>query len=369
MTVEIKIAEVFLKHRRALGVERAMIPGMGRKFIQAIAWVGMVAIFSNGANAVENETTQRDALVYKDGDRVQGKFVERAGEVIVFKSDRFGELRVPAKDAVVMLAEKSAERAAGPKAEGKIAAEQKDEERVKIWEWFSPFVLTAKVRNFFGPWHGRFTFSTEVVSDSSDQTNVALEGHMQRKWKSDEVQLTARYDYSETNQFATTDTVKATGSYRHDFSSARFALYRPTLEWNRASLLNGVANDYVLLQQEIGAGFNLMTKPNRKVRAGVAENLFDLWNTAPTHKHTSRTVESLFEETEFMLPWRMSVAQRGVWYVPLNGRADGWENRIELNKKLSETLSVAVRQEIRRNNPDGSAQDYTRLKLLLGLDF
>ena len=48
---------------------------------------------------------------------------------------------------------------------------------------------------------------------------------------------------------------------------------------------------------------------------------------------------------------------------------DGWENRVELNKKLTETLSTSVRHEIRRDNPDGSAQDYTRLKLLFGLDF
>ena len=328
------------------------------------------------------DATQRDALIYKDGDRIQGKFVERAGDMIVFKSERFGELRVPATDAVVIMAERAVEpgkpgevpvaAAAGAsksREETKAAAAEKEEERIKIWEWFSPFVLTAKVRNFFGPWHGRFAFSTEVVSDSSDRSNVALDGHMQRKWKSDEVQLTARYDYSETNRLATTDTVRASGSYRHDFSASRFVLYRPSLEWNRASKRNNVANDYVLLQQEIGAGFNLLAKPTRKVRAGISENLFDLWNTAPVAQHTSRTVESIFEEAELTLPWRMNVSQRGVWYVPLNARANGWEHRIELNKKLTETLSVAVRHEIRRNNPDGSSQDYTRLRLLLGLDF
>jgi hypothetical protein len=32
-------------------------------------------------------------------------------------------------------------------------------------------------------------------------------------------------------------------------------------------------------------------------------------------------------------------------------------------------LSTSVRHEIRRNNPDGTAQDFTRLKLLVGLDF
>ena len=48
--------------------------------------------------------TTRDALVYKDGDRLQGKLLERAGDTIVFKSDRFGVVRVPAAAAVDILA-------------------------------------------------------------------------------------------------------------------------------------------------------------------------------------------------------------------------------------------------------------------------
>src|SRR3954463_425038 len=48
----------------------------------------------------------RDTLTYKDGDRVQGVLVEQTEEIIVFKSDRFGELRISAKDAVVIKAEK-----------------------------------------------------------------------------------------------------------------------------------------------------------------------------------------------------------------------------------------------------------------------
>ena len=65
---------------------------------------------------------------------------------------------------------------------------------------------------------------------------------------------------------------------------------------------------------------------------------------------------------------RITISQRGVWY-PVTDESDGWENRIELNKKLTETLSTSVRHEVRRNNPDGSVPDYTRLKLLFGLDF
>jgi hypothetical protein len=336
--------------------------------------------------AAEPVAAARDTLVYKDGDRVQGTLVENAAGVLVFKSDRFGELRVPAADAVVIRAEKpiaatapkpaAAAAPAPPPASAATAAAERetqrvrdDAERVSLWDRFSPAVLTARVRGFFGPWQGRLSFSTEVLSDSADRATSAYEAHMQRKWKADEVQLNSRFDYSETNDVTTTDFLKLWGQWRHDFSPRLFAHYRPTAEWNRASTLRGAPNDYVLLQQEVGAGYQILAKPSRKLRAGVSQNRFDTWNSsALAPAHTSRGVISTFEETEFLLPWRITISQRGVWY-PVGDQPDGWENRVDLNKKLTETLSTSLRHEIRRNNPDGSTPDYTRLKLLFGLDF
>jgi hypothetical protein len=336
-----------------------------------------------GSEAVPSK---RDTLVYKDGDRVQGRLVTREKDVIVFKADRFGELRVPAADAVVIMAEKltaPAHDAAavasdtptvvaagiGPaKAEQRAVAEQAEEERATIWELFSPSVLTARVRNYFGPWHGRLAFSSEVLADVTDRNSFALEASLKRKWEKDEVTFNTRYDYAETNDLPTTDNWKSAASWRHDFNKRQFAQYRPTVELNRASKLKGVPNDYILLQQEIGVGYAVLATPTRKVRTGVSENLFDTWNSAPGADHTSRALASAFEEVEFTLPWRMGLSQRAVWY-PVSHREDGWENRIELNKKLTETLSTSLRHEVRRNNPDGSAQDYTRMKLLFGLDF
>jgi len=63
-----------------------------------------------------------------------------------------------------------------------------------------------------------------------------------------------------------------------------------------------------------------------------------------------------------------AVGARGV-VSPDQDRGRRWENRIELNKKLTETLSVAIRHETRRNNPDVRIEDYTLLRLLVGLDF
>lgn len=331
--------------------------------------------------------TTRDTLVYKDGDRIHGALVEESGGLIVFKSERFGELRVSSGDAVVIRADKdavaAAAHAAGPepvtpapapratpeeKRLATAAAEERDAERVTIWDRFSPSLLTARVREYFGPWHGRFSFGAEIVTDVAERSNSSYEMHVQRKWTADEVQVTGRYDFSQTDDITTTDILKAGGQWRHLFTKIFFAHYRPTSEWNRATRRRGVPNDYVLLQQEIGAGYRILTKPSRSLSVGVAQNLFDTWNTAPEAEHTSQGVVSLFEEMEFTLPWRITISQRGVFY-PMGDEGAGFENRIDLNKKLTETLSTSVRHEIRRNNPDGSAQDYTRLKLLFGLDF
>lgn len=385
-----------MKHRHGAGVDRRMTCGYFSRTAKLLA-VWLLGAALGGGGAVAAEATSHDTLVYKDGDRVHGRVVSREGNVIVFKSDRFGELRVAAADAVVIVADKpvAAAKAVAPTTPvtapatptagavaasaapakaaaatpvGKSAAEHDEEERVRLWERFSPWVLTARVRQFFGPWHGRLALSTEVVADSTDRENFSADVNFGRKWERNEVQLNARYDYSETNQVPTADMVRVGGYGRHDFNPRRFAHYRPTLELNRANQRAGFPNDYMLLQQELGAGFNVLSKPGRKLRTGVSQNLFDLWNRQAGSEHSSRGVQSAFEEVEWTLPWRMSLAQRGVWY-PVRSRDDGWENRVELNKKLTETLSTSLRHEVRKNNPDGSAQDYTRLKVLLGLDF
>lgn len=322
----------------------------------------------------EAGTAAKDTLVYKDGDRVQGTLEATTNGVLVFKSDRFGELRVPVADAVVIKSDKVPASLAKPVAAvtaPKSAAEkavQREKERVTLWDQFSAGELTAKVRDFFGPWHGRMAFANEVVSDSADRINHSVEGKLIRKWEHDEVQVNARYDYARANDVLTTDMLKASGSWRHDFDDRRFAQYRPSAEWDRASRKKGGPTEYLLMQQEFGVGYGIWSTPARKVRLGVSHNLFDLWNLEPTFAHSSRGVPSAFEELELRLPWQMGFTQRGVWY-PVSRESDGWENRVELNKKLTETLSTSLRHEIRRDNPDGSAQDYTRLKILLGFDF
>ena len=214
-----------LKHGRVSVVEWPMNIGM---CAEKLRWLGLalllVAATAVGLRAAEAATPGRDMLVYKDGDRVRGTLVSDAGGTIVFKSERFGELRVPAADAVVIKSEKPAASAAvagtatppAAKTTTTTASEKAEAERVSLWDLFSPAVLTAKVRNYFGPWHGRLSFSSEVVSDVAKRNNSSYEAHLGRKWKADEVQLNGRFDYNQTNHVTTTDLAKVSGQWWRD---------------------------------------------------------------------------------------------------------------------------------------------------------
>ena len=126
---------------------------------------------------------------------------------------------------------------------------------------------------------------------------------------------------------------------------------------------------WMRLLSQVGVGFSPLHDDHRKLRVGLSENLFQTWNTTPPSTHTTRTVESAFLEAEFKLPWRMYLLERGAYYLPDFAGVDGWENRVELSKKFTETLSTSIRHDVRRYNPDGKTQDYTRLRLLFGVDF
>lgn len=305
----------------------------------------------------------KDELLFDDGDRVRGTFIERDGDILVFQSERFGVLRVPAASAKLTLANP-------PQPVVAEAVEGGGEADVEVEYFpFSPFALAGMLKNFFGSWHGRFTVSAEMMKDSVERNSGTIDGHVLRKWTNDEVQVSARYDYATLDESTpSTDMIKGSGVWRHDFPTKLFAVYRPTLEWNRAFYRQGEPADYVLLQQEFGAGLTVIDAENRKVRLGVAENLFDTWIT-PTETHLSQTVESVFAEVEARLPWRIVVTDRGVWYYSFADKTTGWENRFEISKKLTETLTMGLRHEVRRNNPDVRSADYRRLRLLFGFDF
>lgn len=374
--------EIFVKPTKGRGVERGVTSSIFRGGV--LAWCALLGIivaasggarlqgatlrevpapvFAQGGTKSAPPAAPLDELAYRDGDRVRGHFLKKDGDVLVFKSERFGVLRVRADEAELILA-----KPPSPAVAEAVKKEEGSDVAVERWP-FSPLAMAAALKEFFGSWHGRFAFAAEVMQDSSQHDSGTVEGHLQRKWTNDEVQLNGRYDYSSVDEITSTDMVKADGSWRHDFPHKLFSVYRPTLEWNRAFYRNGVPSDYVLLQQEMGAGINLFTTETRKLRVGLSENLFDTWVTTE-QTHVSQNVESVFVEVEARLPWRIVLTDRGVYYYSVVDQTEGWENRFEINKKLTETLTIGVRHETRHNNPDVRSADYRRLRLLFGFDF
>ncbi len=312
-----------------------------------------------------------DVLVYNDGDRVRGHLIDRSVDSWVFMSERFGLLRVPLADAKIILGTpEAAEAIARADAEAaRLKAEEAENVSALSWSRLSPFALADHLREFFGPWHGRFAFSTSIITNTSETTNETVAATLKRKWTQDNVELNARYDFSDTNHVTTTDILKGDASWRHDFPDKLFTIYSPSVEWNRAYLVAGVPSNYVLLQQEIGVGVTLFSKPTLHLRTGVAENIFNVWQTSPPESKSPDRAESLFAELDWKLPWRMNLTERGVWYYSIASSRQGWENKLELDKKLTETFTVGVRHETRHNSPDVHVQDYTLLKLLMGIDF
>ncbi len=309
-------------------------------------------------------TSNYDVLIYKDGDRVRGHLKERSATEIVFQSERFGRLVVSVKEAKVLLANGETDTMAEARA--------RSEEAVgpfTMRSLLSVRALNAELQHFFGPWRGRFTVSTQVQTGPTDSTSEMAEVHLKRRWKEDTVQFAARYDYGKSGQVVTSDMLKAEVAWRHDFRTRLFTVYSPTLEMNRAYVDDGLPADYVLAQQEIGVGYNVLVSTERNLRVGVSENLFDQWRIVAPDSHTSKTSESAFLEADMALPWQMTVSERGVWYPPFTSSRNGWENRLELDKKLSETFTVGLRHEVRYNNPSVRVQDYTLLKILMGIDF
>jgi len=103
---------------------------------------------------------------------------------------------------------------------------------------------------------------------------------------------------------------------------------------------------------------------------GVAENFVDLWFWALGRRfHISTNMESLFAEIELDLPYAIRITGRGTWYYSLRSGDSGYENQAEISKKLTDTLSIGLRQEMRKNIPGTDVSHFSLWRVFLGMDF
>ncbi|ATC64331.1 hypothetical protein CMV30_10400 [Nibricoccus aquaticus] len=318
-------------------------------------------------------SARADALIFSDGDRVQGTFVRRENGKIIFQSLRFGNLSVPENEATVEMTSQPPPIVAPMPSEAPDAMEIKEDVPPSLYDQILLTRFRRKVEDgivqWWEPWTGRLAASTDIVHDAKDRSVFLAEGRVRRNWAKDEVRLDARYEFREENNIKTVDLIKGTGLWRHDLSTRIFGSYRPLLERDKVNSNGFQPFPYVLLQQQVGVGVHLLRRERIKVRAGVAENFFNVWAIHNREEKSYEHVESLFFEAEATLPWRITITERGVWYYSLKDATQGWENEFEFSKKLTDSLSLGVRHEFRQNNPDQRVQDYERLRFLIGYDF
>ncbi|HEY0943899.1 MAG TPA: hypothetical protein VGD81_01485, partial [Opitutaceae bacterium] len=129
-----------------------------------------------------------DELVYRDGDRLRGRLVERIGGMVIFQANRFGIVQVPADEAEVILATPI------PSAPSRMAGRTRTDEPAVERAPFSPWAMTQALKELFGSWHGRLSFGTEVLNDGNDRNSTTLEAHLERKWRRDELKISSRFD-------------------------------------------------------------------------------------------------------------------------------------------------------------------------------
>lgn len=347
-------------------LHRGVSLGFHRYFRGAVIALAASAGFRATAQEQPPVPPVPHVLVYEDGDRVQGRLVARDGDVLVFRTLKFGEIRVSAQEAHVIVAPPVIRQAPGSAA-GNEAVDTPAESRDTPSD--TPEGLAHFFKGLFGQWTGRFSLSTELTQDATDRSSVMMETVFKRVWEADEVNLTMRYEYNETKGATASDLFKGNGLWRHTLPSRLFVLYRPYYEWNRSESLGVVNSNYILLQQELGVGVHLVETNEWNVRVGVSENFFDNWDLHQ-NGHTAGQAESVFVDASLKLRWRITVTERVVYYYAIfNGGSAGWEHQFEITKKLTDTLSLGLRQESRYNDPDLRSNDYSMLRLLMGFDF
>ena len=294
-----------------------------------------------------------DTLLCSNGDRAEGTFVAREDGIIVFDSVHFGRLRVREAEASVATAEH-------PEPGRHDAPGEQSHPQPTTADGAGRRARTG----WLDPWQGKLNFSLDLSDDSTAHGALMLEARLQRKWAKDELRLDVRYDYREDDFDTSTDLLKGTLRWRRNARADFFTLYRSTVEWNRESTDEG---DYVLLQQEIGAGWTVIDRPDRSLRIGLAENLFNFWAQHP-HVSLAKNTESVFLEFEVDLPWETRLGGRGVWYHAFKTGEHGWEHALEVERKLSESVTLGLRFEIRHNLPNVRVDDYRYLRLTVGYD-
>jgi len=285
-------------------------------------------------------------LRYADGNLLSGRLIEGGVQGGLFRSDRFGEVRFKAGEAVF-----------APSDMPRDADDKPTPAAAPAWaiaEW-QPSDWSIGVSGYW---------KSDQGSVSKD---IALD--LDSTWKSpgNELKLNLSTDYKTVDKAV--DNNEQTGGLRwlRDLRSPWFVLGSVKARRSTISLDPLPTLDYLLLQGTAGLGLrkSWSAKDQTLVALGRDRIAVDLLSL-DRRVYTSAT--SFLLENKLQLSPRVSFGNTLFVYFWRDG-STGFDSLADLSYKLSEQLSVGLRHEYRRNAANLEIGSFSRFSLTTRLGF
>lgn len=340
-----------------------------------------------------------DTLVLRSGERLKGTVVRQEGEVVVFRSQALGEVRLPraqvvawpesyvldVADEMALESQQPPEAAdwpSTPAAPAPTAAPTAPEVEDGALAASAPVPLSWWQRLRAHPavdwwvshrplreWKSSVNFTYKLLEARDDRQDLNFRFESNRRTERGEYRLSARYDYVEItnmagNTYAATDRLQAGARLRHDLSKRTF------LQGDTRYLSDGVAKIDRELAQSLGFGWRLVD--SARVRATVTPSA-----TLQAQELASQTNQwnyqaTLFQDFRYKINDRLTFFEEADFSVSPGDEADyqvGFSARMEA--KLTTAVAADLRYELDINNivPVNSERSQSKVLVTLGLRF
>lgn len=242
-------------------------------------------------------------LHFRNGDRLSGVLVGRENGHILFRSAVLGEIRVDAREAVVVeKPDTPVESLAGlPPAE--TMAPPAPVARV----------FSAKASNSVkppdSPWKGKLEFGFQQQSGRSDTTQLSIRGDAEKKAGDDTLRLEARALYSEQYEATTSDRYDALFRWRHELSPKIFGQLQSSYTKDRVKRIDHN------VEQNVGVGYRVLQRERHQGSVGVGATA--QYRDADGVESGMTYLGEVFQDYVYKLNGRLTFTQGGsIVYSP-----------------------------------------------------
>lgn len=369
-----------------------------------------------------------DVLIFTNGDRLTGTFERQEDGVLYFYSDIVGEMAISAEVARVVIDEQDGEERERRQAEAESAETEEavdfvggrdpdapsevtepappepdvpalpDEDVVvvtpenvtesepgddvvtileldplmaaerKVLEFFSGIAPDFVLR-FVDRWRSRIDFGLTFEESERDRTDFSLRAETERKWESQSLRLTGRYDYSERDSAEgvprrVTDRYSASARWRWDLASWLF------FQANSNFLRDQVREVDNQFQQSAGLGWRYLD--GDRFRGTLTPSISARFQQVAFEEGTWEPLGTVFQDFRFIITERLSFTEEAEFSInPDNPEEFTYEINNRLEAKLTAYLNATLRYELEFDNtlPEDIEKLTRRLVVGLGVAF